>query len=379
MRRAAEERRYTWATAAPELVLPGEKGERIVKGFVGACVVAAFTACGAAQIPAGQESGMTALSQQRKVAQILPHYFQEAVHTDHGKSWMLPNQATATLMYVSDWAHNDVLVYNYTTGEHVGTLTGFAGPYGMCVDATGDVYVTNANGDVTLEYAHGGVDALHIYDGGGVLMGCAVNTKGDLAVTSVAPGEVFIYPRGNPNIVEHYNNSLCGAQYTMAYDPAGDLIGVGGSLGVVVCGKLVGASKMTILKLSGITIYYPGGSMWDGKYIALGSQRDQNGYRDGIWPSRLSNKELYSQGEIVLERGGAGGYINGVNPFILGTKNTPLNRQQGQWALSPGEQCKTGRFCIVEFHYPSGSQAKVFSLPSGVRPAGVAVSIGSGS
>ena len=61
----------------------------------------------------------------------------------------------SALMYVGDWAANDVFVYDYRSGSSLGTLRGFDAPYGMCVDKKGDVYIANFYGGNVVEYTHG--------------------------------------------------------------------------------------------------------------------------------------------------------------------------------------------------------------------------------
>ncbi|MGB6522084.1 MAG: hypothetical protein WBE83_09960, partial [Candidatus Cybelea sp.] len=61
---------------------------------------------------------------------------------DRRPSYMAPDaKKKSRLMYVGDWATNDVFVYEYPSGDSVGTLSGFDAPYGMCVDKKGDVYI----------------------------------------------------------------------------------------------------------------------------------------------------------------------------------------------------------------------------------------------
>jgi hypothetical protein len=104
---------------------------------------------------------------------------------------MSPEAATAKLLlYVGDWDTNDVNVFDYKSGKLVGALTGFDEPYGMCVDAAGDIYVSNFEGGNAVEYAHGGTTVLNTYDSSGEPIGCSVDAKGDVAATSFSPGEV---------------------------------------------------------------------------------------------------------------------------------------------------------------------------------------------
>ena len=101
----------------------------------------------------------------RDAALTMPHFVQRPVHSDRSRSWMDPAYGVkgakkkSELLYVGDDSTNDVFVYDYKSGAQVGQLTGFDGPYGMCVDAKGDVYVANFDNGTTTEYAHGGTTA----------------------------------------------------------------------------------------------------------------------------------------------------------------------------------------------------------------------------
>ncbi len=63
---------------------------------------------------------------------------------------------SGSLLYVSDTESGDVYVFNYPKGTPAGTITGLTDPGGECVDAKGNVFVTNTGGSNVLEYAHGG-------------------------------------------------------------------------------------------------------------------------------------------------------------------------------------------------------------------------------
>jgi hypothetical protein len=65
----------------------------------------------------------------------------------HGESWMAPQAPKIRKpLYISDMSSDDVYVYNYKTGSLVGRLTGFYIPSGQCVDAKGDVWITDYQG-----------------------------------------------------------------------------------------------------------------------------------------------------------------------------------------------------------------------------------------
>ena len=71
-------------------------------------------------------------------------------------------------------------------GEPRLKLTGFATPYGECVDEKGDVFILNFDGESIVEYAHGGTAPIAtLNDPGEKPSGCSVNpATGDLAVTN---------------------------------------------------------------------------------------------------------------------------------------------------------------------------------------------------
>src|SRR5579862_2447400 len=61
-----------------------------------------------------------------------------------GAAWVLPQAKRQDLLYISDLDAQAVFIYTYGHGyKLVGELTGFFNPEGLCVDKTGNVYVTN--------------------------------------------------------------------------------------------------------------------------------------------------------------------------------------------------------------------------------------------
>src|SRR6202042_651602 len=109
-----------------------------------------------------------------------------AGHAARGKSWMKPGTSGGDLVYISSYA-NAVYVYSYPAGPLVGTLTGFNNPIGLCSDAKGNVWVTNASGGNIVEYAHGGTSPIAtLQDSGQTPEDCAVDpTTGNLAVADL--------------------------------------------------------------------------------------------------------------------------------------------------------------------------------------------------
>jgi hypothetical protein len=310
-------------------------------------------------------------------ALTMPRFVQSRVRTDRGKSWMDPAYGVAgahkrksLLLYIGDDSTNDVFVYDYKSGKQVGQLTGFDVPYGMCVDAKGDVYVANFDNGTVAEYVHGGTTAINTYHPGGELVGCSVDARGDVAATSFDPGEVTIFVRGNPRKAKTYSDPNCEVLWTMGYDDKGNLVGMGESSSIDVCALLAGAMSMTTLTTTGVTIDFPGGTAWDGKYYALGGG-------NAIAQATLKNLTLTGVSETFLSDDCYGDNVDVYSPFIVGKKNTPINDTQGNVLVDPNLACLfVGPGKVDYWHYPAGGLPfKVLQSPP-ADPYGAAVSIG---
>jgi hypothetical protein len=193
-------------------------------------------------------------------------------------SWMTPDAKSQALLYVSDFGTNDIYVFSFPNGKLVGTLTGFDSPGGECVDASGNVFITNeATAPNILEYAHGGTTPIAtLSDPAGNPLSCSIDpVSGDLAVantqgaTSNAQGNVAIYrkARGKPKVRTDLNVPevfYCG------YDDAGNLF---------IDGENIGSSfEFAELPVNGrrfknITLQqrigFPGSVQWDGKNVTV--------------------------------------------------------------------------------------------------------------
>jgi hypothetical protein len=343
-------------------------------GLFFACVVLAGCSSGGV-LSLGQGGNATAPSAaMRTLSLTMAHYVAPVVRTDFAKSWMLSQKkdAKAALIYAGDEETNDVYVYDYSSGKPVGTLTGFDEPYGMCVDAKADVYITNYGAGNAVEYAHGGSKVINTFDSGGTPIGCAVDSKGDVAVTSFDPGEATVFAAGDPSKATTYTSS-CTYLWSMGYDDKGNLVGVGetSSGGRCYAGLASGSKSMEALSFNG-TIDFPGGSMWDGKYIALGDQ-EADGDDTGLFEASLSGSTLTSHGEAILTC--ASGFSDAANPFVVGKKNTPVNDRQGKVVLANCSGSAHGGGGLGFWHYPEGGDP--FKIYGGLGDTyGVAVSLG---
>jgi hypothetical protein len=144
-----------------------------------------------------------------------------ATHAERDGSWMLPEAKSDDLLYVSN--SDNVTVYSYATNKLVGELKGFFNSVGLCVDANGDVFVTNENPVGVFEYPHGGSKSIATFLTRHVgAIGCAVDpSTGNLAVTgNTQYANVFRPGNAKPRVIKDkgmFYNQFC------TYDDHGDL------------------------------------------------------------------------------------------------------------------------------------------------------------
>jgi hypothetical protein len=299
-----------------------------------------------------------------------------AVRVDQRPSWMSPKAKSAKeLLYVGDWDTNDVFVYDYPGGRPVGTLTGLSEPSGMCVDAKGDIYLTDAGGEVK-EYAHGGKTPLKTYESGGDPIGCAVDVEGDLAVTSFSPGEFVVFAGGDPNKSTTYSDSACEYMWAGAYDGAGNLYAGGVYGAFAICELPAGATKMRTVTLSPPSYSGSGGFEWDGRHLVFTVITDESSTIVRVKESPATG-DLTVTGTTALEDTCYNDYVDLANPFLLGKKNTPVNRSESRTVLGANLWCADAGTAKVDFwKYPQGGEPQS-SLPNPPgAPYSAAVSIG---
>jgi len=224
-------------------------------------VIAFLAGCGASQPP---------------VAPIGDQHSAIVRDAGHLQSWMLPEAKNEDLAYVANVY--TITAYSYPKGKLVGTLKNFYVPYGECVDANGDVYITDSKFGKIYEYAHGGTKPIKtLKDTSYQPYGCAVDpATGDLAVAnysdnSAREGNVYVYrkAKGFPKSYIGYGFYY---YYYLGYDPKGNLyvdgLDYGGfdyKFGVLPKGG--GAIDDVLLPEQ---IAAPGGIEWDGQYLAVG-------------------------------------------------------------------------------------------------------------
>jgi hypothetical protein len=218
----------------------------------------ALSTCVAAAMLAGCSRG----SQPPIGAGAMPQSAAIATHAAPGKSWMLSEAKSETLVYAAGGC-GGTCVLSYTQGNVVGALgtTGVA----TCADSRGDVFMTNNS--VVVEYSHGASKTSATLNlPGDDAAGCSVDSKtGNLAVVFVGQNnDIAVFPgaQGSPTLYTSGLESLyCG------YDNAGNLFVSGYKSGQPGFSELVsGGSMFTTLSISS-SVGTPGQVQWDGKYI----------------------------------------------------------------------------------------------------------------
>jgi hypothetical protein len=198
-------------------------------------------------------------------------------------SWTAKGLKQRDLLYVSN-ANGTVSVYRYWQRTLVGVLTDFSAPRGMCADAAGNVYITDAKAEKVYEYAHGGTKPIRAIDDSPYApFACSVAaSNGDLAIAN-APYDYY-KPAGNIAIYRHATGKPTilakGDDFTgCAYDDRGDLL----ALSEYYYSPFwyfqsfylpKNSTKLIQMTLPGISYSSHAGVVeavgWDGKYWAVG-------------------------------------------------------------------------------------------------------------
>ncbi|MGA8575877.1 MAG: hypothetical protein WB609_09405 [Candidatus Cybelea sp.] len=220
-----------------------------------------------------------------------------------------PSQGAAArgaLLYVSDTSTSEVYVFSYPKGQLLNSLTGFQDPGGECVDANGNVFITNTGGSNIVEYGHGGSAPIAMLkDAGWFPIGCSVDpVSGNLAVSnfsssSSGAGDVVIYKHAKGRPTGHYTDAKMNNMLLCGYDAAGNLFidGLGQGSAFVLAELRHGGKALVNISVDQ-SIGNAGGVAWDGKYVAVGDQST-----NVIYQFNVKGKKATKAGSTTL--GGA--------------------------------------------------------------------------
>jgi hypothetical protein len=309
------------------------------------CVATALLAgCGG---PQGQFTTLAAVPRGVGVDSVAPQ-----------GSWIAPESANQALLYVADYASNKVEIYTYPEAQHVGTLSGFDGPWGACSDTHGNVWITNFVRHDVVEYAHAGTKPVEtIDDGSGYPLACAVDpTTGNLAIANVykdgnVSGDVLVVDVKSKT-PKAYASPFIYYYYSVGYDTKGDLYIDGTSRA-----KLFHLSELAkgAPSLKGIAlnkkIPYPVGLQWLGTYLDIGSTINASSGASYLVRVKIENQVATILGE------------------------TKLSGPIGSWiVVDAGKVVASQRSDVVYFGYPKGGSPKK-RIKGFEYPLGVAISV----
>ncbi len=295
---------------------------------------------------------------------MMPQAPAARLSADHDGSWMLPIARHETLLYVAN--RINVSVFSYPQGNPVGVLVRpDFWAHGMCVDSSGDVFVTSANQSVprVFEYAHGSTKVKAIFkpviDYPGAAVSCAVDpTTGNLAVTTIGEG-IDVFERAMRAPVR-YSSLALKNDYYCAYDGKGNLFFDGNNAGFYLAElpKNNRDNRVTELHVAFPGTIFPGGVWWDGKYLDV-----LNSFWGTVYRYRIRAHRAFPAGAFNLTGG------LGVLEYWV----------EGNTLIAPSGAV-FGRGKIRFYHYPDGGSPFRTVVSSNLEFAnGVVVSKPAGS
>jgi hypothetical protein len=276
-------------------------------------------------------------------------------------------------MYVAGAGTGTVYVYNYETRQLVGELEGFLQPNGECVDARGDIWITDWQATTTTEYAHGGMTPIATLYTQTEQTACSIDpTTGNLAVGTFSVGRIYVFrkARGTPKV---YTSNACTEMWGPGYDNKGNLFVEAASTGsaVYIC-ELRHRGKSLELVPFNWTINYGADVMWDGKYITFADQSfGGSELQAGVYQAKLNaSRDLVLVGKTGLPD--PCGHSDVIQPFIVGRKNTPDNTTQSTAATGSNNSCLSN---VDLWAYPGGGNPRHVIIAPEKVTFGSAVSI----
>lgn len=270
-----------------------------------------------------------------------------------------PRRATPKrLLYISE-GDGVVNVYNFDSGKLLGQLSGFEKPRGQCVDAAGDIWISDYAALTMSEYARGTNRVLKTLGSQFQPYGCSISPSGDLAVSAAGSEndviQVWQQASGSP-LTYGTEDGNCLELSAPGYNKHGALYAEGDFIEssqdfVHICK----ADPKTQL-LEGITftsfIHGLAGLMWDGQHMAVMAAGTFATKHWAVYRVDTADKGLrFRRVGKTLLKGTCEGAVRVWYPFIVGTQNTPVNHSQAHEVVGPDAGCP-GQFGY--WHYPAG-------------------------
>jgi hypothetical protein len=176
-----------------------------------------------------------------------------------------------------------VNILSFPQGQPVGAISGFGEPEGECVDAVGDVFVTDSGKASIQVFAHGGVVPIRTLSYPRARpFDCSVDPlTGNLAVSnhmfSRKPHSLIaVFPgaHGPAKTYAHagFQTPYCG------YDNRGNLF-IDGSDRRTEIAELPKGGSAIVNAFLNEPIAYQGSIQWDGQHLVIASRRPPTAYR----------------------------------------------------------------------------------------------------
>jgi hypothetical protein len=163
-------------------------------------------------------------------------------------------------LYVSDLGtgpgNGVAQVFSYPNNTLAFTLTGFNTPAGECVDATGNVYITDTGASDIVEYANGGATPIRVLkDRGQKPVACAVRQSPyRVAVANGASGSISIYNgtiTTTPNFIYSDLTKFTTVNFLGYYNGARLFLDGNGASGPFTFGRMTNGGTFFVIPVSG--------------------------------------------------------------------------------------------------------------------------------
>lgn len=292
------------------------------------------------------------------------------------KSYMLPQARTAKrLLYVSSFYYGIVHVFDYDTHASVGLIAGLQEATGQCVDGKGDVWISLADPQEVVEYPRASLKQIRVVHASARPFGCSVAPNGDLAVANFdegsSPGNVQVFKPGSDSPATYTCSGFGYYPFSPGYDDKNNLyVEAEVSLQQTTVGlcELPAHGNVLAPVALNVPLRHGGSAMWNGTNMTISDVSRSQSYQD---TSYIYAVAASPSGGLTVVGTATFPNSNFMQPFIVGRKNTPVNRKTGGIVLAAANHR------IAKWTYPDGRrEGAPFKMVPREVPFGQAVSIG---